>query len=627
VLPATCELSGQRVACVCFVPDTEEPDAPEFLFQVLGCFATDTDADRYVRNVAAAHISEHDIDLVQAVRWVFPTADLKEVKHEYRSSELTSIMQEHASQPARVAQVRRELEAGGGGPPPGGERRPPPPARPVGRRPAARPRRPRLFCAPPARQAPEGAARMPRAPPAAGWWPAGADQPEEQLHRAWADGPAAGPALLAEAYFGRPALPGETGRVQTVADPLRATGRLRTGAAAIGPPGGAAALLPAPSLGRCQAGGAAPLAAAATQLVESQQMVGYYVDVDGTPVAEVWESAPPPPNADHSRAPAGARQRRLEQMLGHDPSKPAARRTEVGGRLNGADRLGGDAALAQPRTAQARERALRQIYFNRQHAQPFPARDTGRDAGLYDGHNERRAPADRVRPPPVARRAELDAPAPAPRAGNGGGPGGAAVLAAPRDGRWELAGPWRRPGGAGGAGAGLNETAAGAVPAALDAPLGDDAAPAGPAAGGRGPASTAGPALPAAGQGRPVAPAWIQIHDGHAGPAGGGLGGGPAAGRADLGRAAATDAAAAGDRGAGPAGLPGGLLRRNTREARARGHHQPLSLTRQRMNRTSTREPCGAATRTSSGFGWRTARRPSRRPRPHPPGEARAPAT
>lgn len=111
-LPASCELSGQRVACVCFVQDPGE-DAPEVLFNVLGCFGSDAEADRYVRNVASVQVVDHDIDVVQTLRWIYPTIPVETtVKREYRSSELTAIMHDHTQQPAKVAQLQREMDAG-----------------------------------------------------------------------------------------------------------------------------------------------------------------------------------------------------------------------------------------------------------------------------------------------------------------------------------------------------------------------------------------------------------------------------------------------------------------------------------------------------------------------------------
>lgn len=111
MLPRYCELSGQSAACVCFVQDDPGCEEPEFLFNVLSCFGTDTEADRYVRNVAAQQVSDYDIDVISTISWVFPTVPIENMKKEYRSTELTRIMECHRSQAGNVAEFRRQLEA------------------------------------------------------------------------------------------------------------------------------------------------------------------------------------------------------------------------------------------------------------------------------------------------------------------------------------------------------------------------------------------------------------------------------------------------------------------------------------------------------------------------------------
>lgn len=112
-LPGSCEVAGQRQLCICFIDDKEDEQEPEFLFQVLQCFATDAEADRYVRNVASPRIQDVDIDLVTTLRWLFPTAPMDEsVRKEYRSSELTAIMDYRRNEPRKVEELRRQEKEG-----------------------------------------------------------------------------------------------------------------------------------------------------------------------------------------------------------------------------------------------------------------------------------------------------------------------------------------------------------------------------------------------------------------------------------------------------------------------------------------------------------------------------------
>jgi hypothetical protein len=106
-LPACCDVSGQGVVAMSMVADTEEPEAPEFLFRVYGCFATEVDADRYVRNVASVEVTEFDVDVALTRKWLHLTVPM-DVKKEYRSTELTKIMDHHRAQPKRVEAFHRE---------------------------------------------------------------------------------------------------------------------------------------------------------------------------------------------------------------------------------------------------------------------------------------------------------------------------------------------------------------------------------------------------------------------------------------------------------------------------------------------------------------------------------------
>lgn len=107
-LPKMCELSGQTFMCVSIIQDTQTPNEPEFLFRIYGCFSTIEDADRYVRNVAGQRVTEYDINVVNLLKWIFPTQEV-DVLTKYRASELTSIMQHHREQPAKVQEYHTTM--------------------------------------------------------------------------------------------------------------------------------------------------------------------------------------------------------------------------------------------------------------------------------------------------------------------------------------------------------------------------------------------------------------------------------------------------------------------------------------------------------------------------------------
>jgi len=108
-LPACCDVSGQGVVAMSTVADAEEPESPEFLFRVYGCFANEVDADRYVRNVASVEVTEFDVDVALARKWLHPTLQM-DVKGEYRSTELTKLWTITARSPSgsrRLSRMRR----------------------------------------------------------------------------------------------------------------------------------------------------------------------------------------------------------------------------------------------------------------------------------------------------------------------------------------------------------------------------------------------------------------------------------------------------------------------------------------------------------------------------------------
>ena len=107
-LPRTLGVREQSYAVVSFLPDTTR-SSPEFIFRVYACFEMQSDADRYVRNVAADHVKELDIDVVSLCEWLHPqTVQGKNLPKEvFRAGELDSIMSWHRSQPEEVDKFKR----------------------------------------------------------------------------------------------------------------------------------------------------------------------------------------------------------------------------------------------------------------------------------------------------------------------------------------------------------------------------------------------------------------------------------------------------------------------------------------------------------------------------------------
>lgn len=112
-LPGTLTVEGQAFAVVSFVKDItpevqEGRDDPEFAMRVYAAFATEADADRYVRNVAADLVTDHALDVVAMRRWLYPEDNSleDEVSVVYRQSELTNVMQRRAAEKGEVARFR-----------------------------------------------------------------------------------------------------------------------------------------------------------------------------------------------------------------------------------------------------------------------------------------------------------------------------------------------------------------------------------------------------------------------------------------------------------------------------------------------------------------------------------------
>jgi hypothetical protein len=117
-LPGTLAMEDQRYAVVCFMHDLSEKvvegdDDPEPAFMVLAAFGTDAECNRYIRNVAADEIQDHDMDIVEMRRWLHPEqVGLSEaVSTEYRHKELTKIMNQHKKDGAMASTFKKEQEA------------------------------------------------------------------------------------------------------------------------------------------------------------------------------------------------------------------------------------------------------------------------------------------------------------------------------------------------------------------------------------------------------------------------------------------------------------------------------------------------------------------------------------
>lgn len=125
-----------------------------------------------------------------------------------------------------------------------------------------------------------------------------------------------------------------------------------------------------------------------------KEMVGHYVDSRGHPVAEVWESKPPPANADYKSTAPETSNLNLTRLMGYDAHKEI-KKGEIKGIVNPSQRLNGDADLSRDRLAQTSEITARNVYFNKKHAQTFADYDFQR-SDMYDGFNDKRTPTERV---------------------------------------------------------------------------------------------------------------------------------------------------------------------------------------------------------------------------------------
>jgi hypothetical protein len=114
-----------------------------------------------------------------------------------------------------------------------------------------------------------------------------------------------------------------------------------------------------------------------------RETVGYLVDANGVPYAQVKESKPPPPNTNRL---GQTHAKSLRRALGYDPHDTTRKKTEVAGVTNSSDLMNGDADLAAPRRSAKLAMAKRgDAYHNQTHTQEFTAIDAGRQT--YSGYN------------------------------------------------------------------------------------------------------------------------------------------------------------------------------------------------------------------------------------------------
>lgn len=122
-----------------------------------------------------------------------------------------------------------------------------------------------------------------------------------------------------------------------------------------------------------------------------KELVGYYVNDEGKPVAEMWESKLPPPNKKYDYVPGN---QALVKTLGYDPHN-VTHKKEVTGRINPKETVYGDSELSSQRIQESSEFVSRTTFFNKAHMQDFSDRDVSREN--YEGYNERRGPGERIR--------------------------------------------------------------------------------------------------------------------------------------------------------------------------------------------------------------------------------------
>jgi hypothetical protein len=101
------ELADQQFAAVVVLPGSKG----EFVFQMLACFPTEDEADRWIVNVASRKITAYDIHLISCCKWLFAHR-LKgdgAMKDRYRTKELEKIMERRRDAPREVRDYEEHL--------------------------------------------------------------------------------------------------------------------------------------------------------------------------------------------------------------------------------------------------------------------------------------------------------------------------------------------------------------------------------------------------------------------------------------------------------------------------------------------------------------------------------------
>lgn len=103
ILKGSCNIHGQDLAVVVILPNH---DTGEAMFQILGCFSKQEDADRWIRNVASRKILNYDMHVISTCQWIFPNRMQGDGAQnmEYRNPELQKIMEKQRAAPGEVKQ-------------------------------------------------------------------------------------------------------------------------------------------------------------------------------------------------------------------------------------------------------------------------------------------------------------------------------------------------------------------------------------------------------------------------------------------------------------------------------------------------------------------------------------------
>ena len=104
-MSAVARVAGQRSVVLSVVHDSRD-ERGEFIIMVHGAFDSVTEADAWVRNVAAPRVNDVHIDVVDACAWICPARMTDAPKEVFRNPELDNIIQFHKNEPKRVAEYK-----------------------------------------------------------------------------------------------------------------------------------------------------------------------------------------------------------------------------------------------------------------------------------------------------------------------------------------------------------------------------------------------------------------------------------------------------------------------------------------------------------------------------------------